>query len=504
VGQALTLSQSAHSFGEQQLQRSQRAGEYWIGIDYYNWIPHLAATNEILIRAQSFGAKASYVTVAPLFTRGFGETLPSFLQNSCGKFPSARFERSARIKRASCGIEDLEASSFAYDDSELTQTIIRLTSEAENAQSKSDLKRVSFNGEAIGYPILSTLESSYSRRNIDFQFLKNRFIACLPLYFSVMNWTEGLVNAEAPTALVVFNGRFTISHAICTKAKQLGVDVLSHDAAGPKDFFVSWKNIHSPRAFKEEVEKCWKESDPDIQMRHSEWFESRIVSQESGTNVFAKRWDPWKPSEDTDQQNRGKLKVTFFPTSEHEFVSISPEWDFPGGESQLSNIKRLIDEIDPRKYEVTVRLHPNLSSLPKKRWSYWLDLASKDLKIILPDSSINSYNLVASSSVVVTCGSTVGLEAAYLGVPSVSVGPCLGQDFSIPQKVVSFQEVLVEMRLMGDFKSEVLDLSLRKIGLYLFSRQIPFQNVPFSFESPVWGFAELLAGRVWRSVRKFS
>ena len=43
-----------------------------------------------------------------------------------------------------------------------------------------------------------------------------------------------------------------------------------------------------------------------------------------------------------------------------------------------------------------------------------------------PDDPSDSYSIVRASRAVVTCGSTIGIEAAYLGVANAVVGAWVG------------------------------------------------------------------------------
>ena len=53
------------------------------------------------------------------------------------------------------------------------------------------------------------------------------------------------------------------------------------------------------------------------------------------------------------------------------------------------------------------------------------NIQSPNLFLIEPDSSISSYELLDHATTVLTFGSTVGIEAAFWGKPSVLAGPAL-------------------------------------------------------------------------------
>ena len=51
-----------------------------------------------------------------------------------------------------------------------------------------------------------------------------------------------------------------------------------------------------------------------------------------------------------------------------------------------------------------------------------------NLEIIEPDSPIGTYNLIDNCDLVITFGSTVGIEAVYQGKPSILMGRALYED----------------------------------------------------------------------------
>jgi hypothetical protein len=69
-------------------------------------------------------------------------------------------------------------------------------------------------------------------------------------------------------------------------------------------------------------------------------------------------------------------------------------------------------------------LHPNLKGAHKSWWYEWDLEALQALGacVLYPDDATDSYALMLNSAIVVTCGSTIGVEAAYAERPSIAVG----------------------------------------------------------------------------------
>ena len=75
--------------------------------------------------------------------------------------------------------------------------------------------------------------------------------------------------------------------------------------------------------------------------------------------------------------------------------------------------------------QLVIRLHPHLLKKHPDDCSRWLDLSRRGGTAIVvePGSPVDSYALLDMTDIVVTGGSTMGMEAAYWGRPSILLGP---------------------------------------------------------------------------------
>jgi capsule polysaccharide export protein KpsC/LpsZ len=119
------------------------------------------------------------------------------------------------------------------------------------------------------------------------------------------------------------------------------------------------------------------------------------------------------------------VKVVIFNSSSDEIASIPElkEYNFFG--EQNDAIKKLLKLLyTSNEFEVVLRIHPNLGSV---KYKYHLELYNlknefKELIIFEASHSINSYELVCYSDLVITFGSTIGVEATYLNKPVINLG----------------------------------------------------------------------------------
>lgn len=128
-----------------------------------------------------------------------------------------------------------------------------------------------------------------------------------------------------------------------------------------------------------------------------------------------------------------KKKVVIFPSSFWECYGMS---EYSRNDDLFPNHYHAIKKIlnDERVYagnSLFVRWHPNLKTCgenERKVIDEIIQKTSENTVHFAPESTINSYDLIDSADVVVTFGSTVGIEANYYGKPSIMLGHALYED----------------------------------------------------------------------------
>ncbi len=129
-----------------------------------------------------------------------------------------------------------------------------------------------------------------------------------------------------------------------------------------------------------------------------------------------------------------RVVVSFFHSSEDELFATdlaSAEW-----ETQFDVIETLINVCNSRAgYVLVVRLHPNLLNKSVREQFKWRSIARKfesdSVIFLMSNDPTNSYSLIRESDYVVTAGSTIGVEAAFMNKPSVLCGLAFHQEMNI-------------------------------------------------------------------------
>ena len=124
--------------------------------------------------------------------------------------------------------------------------------------------------------------------------------------------------------------------------------------------------------------------------------------------------------------------VTFFTSASDEMFAIGDDGLYGGFPSQQEIAIALSDACREHGLRLIVRLHPHLR-FKHPAWKREWDLEAlrrRGALVLAPDDPTDSYALVRASQSVITTGSTIGLEATYLGVPNAVVGTwvagCIG------------------------------------------------------------------------------
>jgi len=229
-----------------------------------------------------------------------------------------------------------------------------------------------------------------------------------------------LLERIKPDLVYVFNGRFASNSAIKAAAIKLGITTRVHERGGHLSrYSLTDGNLHCIKTFSELIRD-----------RTSAIPTEKLVSEgESFFNSKKNRVEFDYASFTTGQtlgrgieldKNKKKL-ITYFTSSNYEFVGVNSLEYFGGLASQHDVIQGLIQIV--KKYpnwHLAIRVHPNETCKSSIRKYKWLE-HQRHIHFLYPQDPTDTYELIKQSDVVVSCGSTVGIEAVYWGTPSISL-----------------------------------------------------------------------------------
>lgn len=142
------------------------------------------------------------------------------------------------------------------------------------------------------------------------------------------------------------------------------------------------------------------------------------------------------------RRNLNKRLAVIFTSSPDEIVGISDELDKSDLGSQAASIAKAVKRLEELNFEVIIRVHPNMIN---KSWRMYLRetliLSKLTRTVILPLDQVNSYELIKMATIVITCGSTIGLEAVAMSKPTYLIGSSFYDLLTDIRKLESNQDI---------------------------------------------------------------
>jgi len=233
-----------------------------------------------------------------------------------------------------------------------------------------------------------------------------------------LSYYVGLSLLHLPfSAVYIFNGRFAISRPISEVfAKRCKVFFYEADSFR-RSYFYSDRPIYSPSVISDLI----LQHAPNISAGTRFFRDSLYRRPNTASAQFASH----QISGSLPDALRCQSFVCFFTSSPDEFFAISDDTTLsPSFRNQYhlaSTSSRICAHLGKK---FVVRFHPHLCyKHPSWRdeWDFSTLLANGTL-LIQPDDPTDSYSLLLASESILTCGSTIGIEAAFHGIPSAVVG----------------------------------------------------------------------------------
>ena len=291
------------------------------------------------------------------------------------------------------------------------------------AMNRSELKALTYFGSPMGRAMLQVRTLTETPVTDAYYWPERLLRLAAKSYAFAYDQTAALIKARGVTAVAVYNGRFLHDRAASAAAQALGVPVLYYDTGGiDTDFDLTDSVTHDWTDLQRRMLKLYEQW-PEGQRDEvgGSWFEERLNHTASDNALFT---DAQEIGSTIDRPAADCL-VVYFSSSGDEIAELELDWDqFIG--TQPEALKFLADECRKRDgYQLVVRSHPHKRRKPKQDVIEWLaavDEADPDIHLD-PHSPVDSYALMRQADIVVTYGSTTGVEAAFAGKRVIVLGP---------------------------------------------------------------------------------
>lgn len=335
------------------------------------------------------------------------------------------------------------------------------------------LKNYIFDGARLGMGAASSLISLHGDSLYSPDADIDEVRQCLASAALVYERARSAILLAKPDVVVTFNGRFVTSKPVVAAAEQLGIPVLRHERGSTyQRYEVFTDALHNYAYIRRRIEACWENTLPAERERNGhEFFQRRRRGDGIGWYSFTAGQEQGRIPERTP----GRRRIVYFSSSDDEYAAVTDVFEPGPWPDQLTAVKELIAVCESLPdVELVLRIHPHLTKKSAQERARWCGLSGSNAFIIAPDEKVDSYALLDSADVVVSYGSTIGMEAAYWGRPSVLLGPCSYSGSSAVLSPGNREELAALLVQAGGLRAPVRDLCL-PYGNYYLSYGTPFR-----------------------------
>ena len=308
----------------------------------------------------------------------------------------------------------------------------------------------------LKYSAISTLNSRFRPVQNHWSTREHQFLEKLMIFGQdfLTAFSARLNAIKGQKTVIVFNGRvFPVSLARATKEQMSDVKFDSfeyHDNAEQIFYFKNFTvhDINHARDMLEEIAVNGLSKDQES-LGHDFFSKSKeslksLLGQDNFTEI----------------QSSSRKTIVIFLSSDDELASLGEDWESPFTYDIIANVKRICEIF--HDHEVIVRLHPNQVGQGKKILEIYKEIEGcfDHLQIIYPKDKVNSYLLINKSDFIVSFGSTISVEATYMGKVSILLGKQIYDRLDVVYVPNSFEELGQIIRSKTPVKPKSQYLSL--------------------------------------------
>ncbi|NBW99096.1 hypothetical protein EBR03_05950, partial [bacterium] len=335
------------------------------------------------------------------------------------------------------------------------------------------LKKYQYEQQSLGLGVASSLISCFRTAhfapNKHVKLVKNALISAA----EVFEKSKEIITQTKPQQVVTFNGRFATTKPIVLAAELVQIPVLIHERGSDfSKYEIFTDSVHNFEFRQREIVRYWENADPsERQKLGHEFFKRRRAGHGIGWHSFTADQEKGR----IPQRASGKKRWVYFSSSDDEFAAISDGFLSGPWNSQIEAVRNLLGlAASNSEVELVIRVHPHLkikASIERARWSA---LQGPNIINLPPSDPTDSYSLIESSDVVFSFGSTIGIEAAYWGRPSVLLGASSYAQSGAVYAPESASELRDLLRDSSAIRVASQDLCL-PFGFYYLTYGRPFQ-----------------------------
>ena len=356
----------------------------------------------------------------------------------------------------------------------------------------ADLRDYTFLGARVGLAALSTAASV---TKINERECTDRYGNALKRTWRVAHEAalvaDKLRKSSEYKAVYIFNGRHAVSRPFCDIFSGHSRVIRYESGGGRNRFVLSSVDIHSAAGIADRI-KSYK-ADHEV---GAKYFQDR-VERAHGTDSARFTFNQTRGG--LPRALRDKTFVVMYTSSEDEFFAVSDSASFGDFENQSAVALAAAVTCKELGILLVIRMHPHLRFKPYDWRESWplSQLRGLGAVVLPPDDSTDSYALIEPATGILSCGSSITIEAAYAGTPTAVVGDHflfpLGVSNSIQNKSDLRRFILSPTAPDGACSNAIKWASFQQIGGETISSLENFQRLETA----------VVEGKVIEPVRKF-
>lgn len=341
-------------------------------------------------------------------------------------------------------------------------------------ESLEQIRAIHHDNLDLGYAALSTVISHLRDPEPDLgrhaPFIHRAMVTALTAYLSMIKQLHRL----QPDRVYLFNGRFALVRGALRACESQGVEYFTHERGGTLDRFALYHNTlpHDIDNLRRRISAAWEATPPDRRdALAAKFYEARAGGQTLAWRSYAADQIPGALPANWSSH---RYNIVLFGSSEDEYAAIADTYRNPLYGHQREGIRRIIGDLGNEPgVAVYLRMHPNLRGLTNHSITELRQLPADRVTVIPPESDVSSYALVDAADLVISFGSTIGIEAAYRGRPSILAGRAFYEGLGSVYEPDSHEALIT---LAKSRPSPLPIEGAKKAGLFTYTLGEPFRH----------------------------
>ena len=219
--------------------------------------------------------------------------------------------------------------------------------------------------------------------------------------------------------IYTFNNRFATCYPIICAANNLNIKTIRHERGSDISKYELYeKDVHNMELTKKSFDNYWKKNKKFNKiLKSKKYFLNKRIGVD-GNNKSSKSYISNQIKGYLPELPKNKRIVTFFTSRDYEKASIV-DMEF----NQFKVFKKFKKTINKfNDVHLVIRVHPSLSDKKSYDDDDWMKYSNKNTTVIQSYEKFDTYSLLFKSDIVVTYTSSIIVESAYFGLPSISLG----------------------------------------------------------------------------------